>query len=541
MRLSVRVKIEGGIIIMRKIFMALLAVVIMASLSQASEIVYNLGADPRTIDPALNNTSDGAIVDVNIFDGLVRIGLNDKPEPACAESWEVSDDGLKWTFHLRSGLKWSDGQPLTAQHFRDGFMRIINPETGSPYAYYGFFIKNAEAFYKGKATSEDVGLYAPDEKTFVIELEHQNPLMLEYMYFQLFQPARMDIVNASPRGWAARPETLVSNGAFMLESWRHGDGGELILVKNPNYWDADNVKPERLRFVIIGDENTAYAAFKAGRIDYMSNIPSQLMPMLIQKGEVKVRPALGTGYCEFNVTRPPFDDVRVRKAFTLAIDRKIIVEKITRSGQKPATGLVCFGVPGTTDAKDFREEGGNFLPERADVKEARRLLAEAGYPDGKDFPKVAYKYNSNAGNKSMAEALQGMWKQVLGVEVELFNEEWKVFLETKMRGDFDIARQAWIMDFIDAASILETFVTDSPQNHGRYSNPKFDEAMKAASREIDRTKRINYMHDAEKILMEEMPCLPIYFYTSAALQSKRVKGIYRSPLGWLIFRNAEIQ
>ncbi|MBQ7543810.1 MAG: peptide ABC transporter substrate-binding protein [Synergistaceae bacterium] len=524
---------------MRKIFLAVLLVTVWASLCSAGEIVYNLGADPRTIDPALNNALDGANVIMNIFEGLVRLGFDDKPEPACAESWEISDDGMTWTFHLRENLKWSDGEPLTAPQFRDGFLRALNPETGSPYAYYAFFIKNGEAFYNSKASADDVGLSAPDDRTLIIQLEYKNPLMLDYLAFALFQPARMDIISENPRAWAARPETLISNGAFKLESWRHGDGGEIILVKNPNYWDAENVKVDRLRFVLINDENTSYAAFKAGRIDYMGNIPSQLLPMLLQRGEAQSLPALGTGYCDFNVTRPPFDDPRVRRAFTLAIDRRIIVEKVTRGGQKPATGFVCDAVPGTTDEQDFRDEGGSFLPERADVEEARRLLAEAGYPNGEGFPHVSYKYNSNAGNKQMAEALQGMWKQVLGVEVELINEEWKVFIETRNRMDYDIARDAWIMDFFDAGSILELCISGSAQNNTGYSNPRFDEAMRKAAVETDRVKRINFMHEAEAVLMEDLPVAPIYFYTSAVLQSKRVKGIHRSPLGYVLFRGAE--
>ena len=216
---------------MKKIFLTLFFVFLMnaASFAALNEIVYNLGADPRTIDPALNNTVDGNNVIVNIFEGLVRTGIDDKPEPACAESWEISDDEMTWTFHLRDNLKWSDGEKLTASHFKDGFLRALSPETGSPYAYYAFFIKNGEAFYNGKAKSEDVGLSAPDDKTFVIKLEYKNPLMLEYIEFSLFMPVRMDIVNKSDRAWAARPETLISNGAFKLENWLHGDGGEITL------------------------------------------------------------------------------------------------------------------------------------------------------------------------------------------------------------------------------------------------------------------------------------------------------------------------
>ena len=527
---------------MRKFLLAVLAVMALASLASAGtkEIVYNLGADPKTIDPALNYAVDGCDVDVNIFDGLLRLSYSDKPEAACAESWEVSEDGMTWTFHLREGLKWSDGKPLTAQHFKDGFIRALDPETGSPYAHYAFFIKNGEAFYNAKASRDDVGLSAPDDRTLVIQLEYQNPLMLEYMAFPLFAPARMDVVSENPRGWAARPETLICNGAFMLESWKHGDGGEMILVKNPNYWDAENVKAERLRFVFINDSNTAYAAFRAGRIDYMSTVPSQMAPMLLKTGAAKAVPELGTAFCDFNMKRKPFDDVRVRKAFTLAIDRRVIVDKILLLGQVPASGIICGSIPGTTDAQDFRTEGGAFLPERADPAEAKRLLAEAGYPDGKGFPKVSYKYNSNSGNKQIAEALQGMWKQVLGVEVELLNEEWKVFIETRNKMEYDIARDAWLFDFEDAMSILEGFISTSPQNNTGYANPAFDEAMKKAAYEMDRVKRINYLHEAEKILMEDLPCAPIYFYTSIEMQSKRVKNIHKTPLGWVMFRNAEV-
>jgi len=530
---------------MKKIFLALCFILVIAGISQAEtkEIVYNLGADTKTIDPALNNTLDGANVNCNTFEGLLRIDFNDNPEPACAESWEFSEDGMTWTFHLRDNLKWSDGEKLTAAHFKDGIMRLINPENGAPYANYGFFIKNAENFYNGKAKPEDVGISAPDEKTLIINLEYKNPLMLEYLAFPVFAPARTDIVEKYGSSWAAKPETYISNGAFILESWQHGDGGEMNLLKNPNYWDADNVKIDRLKFVIINDSNTALAAFRAGRIDYLTSVPLQMRPLLIKRGELKPAPEIAVGFCSFNVNQKPFDDVRVRKAFSLAIDRKIITDKILMGGERPATGFVCDIVPGRekTGEKDFRTEGGAFLPEHADIKEAKRLLAEAGYPDGKNFPKVSYKYNSNPGNKVIAEVLQGMWKKNLGIEVELLNEEWKVFLETRRKGDFYIARNAWALDFNDAGNLLETLMSTSQQNDSGYSNPEYDKAMRASIYEMDHMKRINFMHEAEKILMEDMPVAPIYFYSSGSMQSPKVKNIYKSPRGNIIFRNAEKQ
>ncbi|MBQ6418164.1 MAG: peptide ABC transporter substrate-binding protein, partial [Synergistaceae bacterium] len=261
---------------MRKLVTAILAILAAFSVSEGSvkEITYNLSVDPQTLDPAINHALDGAIVDTNIFDGLLRYDLDGNPEPACAESWDVSPDGLTWTFHLRENLKWSDGMPVKASHFRDGFLRLIDSKSGSPYANLGFFIRNAESFYNGKAQSSDVGISAPDDNTFIVELEHANPLMLYYMAFNSFFPTRMDIVNVNPRTWAARPETLISNGPFKLESWKHGSGGEITIVKNPHYWDAENVKLDRVRLVFIGDANTALAAFRAGRVDFMTTVPS---------------------------------------------------------------------------------------------------------------------------------------------------------------------------------------------------------------------------------------------------------------------------
>ena len=527
---------------MRKIFSALILVLIISFSAAADtrEIVYNIGADSRTIDPALNYANDGAIVIMNTFDGLVRVGRDDKAEPACASHWEISDDEMTWTFHLRDNLRWSDGKKLTAQHFKDAFMRLINPETGALYANYGFFIKNAEKFYNGEVKPDEVGIDVPDEQTLIIHLEYKNPLMLDYMAFQTFVPVRMDIINKYQNAWAAKPETYISNGAFMLESWQHGEGGELTLVKNPNYWDADNVKVDRLRFVFINNSNTSLAAFRAGKLDLTSAVPLQMLPLLIKRGEIIPKPALGVAYCDFNVNRKPFDDVRVRKAFALAIDRRIITDRILMSGQRPATGFICDLVPGTTPEKDFRTEGGELLPEHANIEEAQRLLAEAGYPGGKNFPKVSYTYNSNPENKILAEVLQGMWKKNLGVEVELLNEEWKVFLETRRKRNFDIARDAWILDFNDGANLLETLISESAQNSTGYGNPDFDDAMKNSAHEMDNVKRINFLHEAERILMEDMPVAPIYFYSSGSLQSKRVRNIYKSPRGILLFRTAEV-
>ena len=528
---------------MRRIISAMLIILWAVSFSYADdeEIIYNLGIDPQTIDPAVNYALDGAIVDANIFEGLLRTGFNNNPEPGCAESWDVSPDGLKWTFHLSDNLKWSDGVPLTASHFRDGILRLVDPKTGSAYATLGFFIRNAESFYNGKSQSTDVGLYAPDDRTLIIELEHVNPLMLYFMALPQFLPARMDIVNENPRGWSAKPETTITNGPFRIESWRHGPGGEIVIVKNPHYWDEDNVEIDRVRMVLIGDGNTALASFKAGRVDFMTSVPALMIPLLLKRGEAVAEPSYTAAYIDFNVTRKPFDDVRVRRAFALAIDRKIITDKILRGGDEPATGMICSNIPGVNASEDFRTEGGALIPASANIEEARRLMAEAGYPNGEGFPEVTYKYSSSSGRKILPEVFQGMWKTALGVKVNLANEEWKVFLTTKRNGNFDICVSAWAMDYPDASNLLDTMISNSPNNATRYSNPEFDSLMKKAEFEPDRAKRINYLHEAEKILADDMPMIPIYFASNVVMKSKRVKGIYLAPTGIVYFRGAELE
>ena len=526
----------------KRVKICLAVILIFAGTASAGtrEIVYNLGVDPRTIDPFLNTALDGSIVDVAIFDCLVRRGFNDKIEPSCAESWDVSPDGLTWKFYLRDNLKWSDGEKLTSKHFKDGFLHLLEPETASPYAHHGFFIKNAEKFYNGQAKSEEVGLETPDEKTFIIKLEYKNPLMLYYMASRTFAPVRIELVSKNPRGWAAKPENLITNGAFILSKWKHGNGGEIILLKNNNYWDAENVKIDKLRFVFINDTNTALAAFKAGKIDYIGSIPTRILPALLKSGEAKALPAFATSFIEFNTSCKPFNDARVRLAFSLAIDRSIITDKLLKSGEKPATGLVSYLVPGSTDSEDFRTEGGAFLSVSADVEQARKFLSEAGYPNGANFPEISLKYSSKPGSNMFAEVLQNMWKQVLGVKVNLVNEEWKVYLNSMYTGDYDMCMKNWILDFPDASNILELYESDSPQNPLHWKDAEFDELMNKAALEMDRAKRINYLHEAEKIFMREMPSAPLYFMSLAEMKSDRVKNIYRSPSGLIFFRMAEI-
>ncbi|EEX48071.1 MULTISPECIES: peptide ABC transporter substrate-binding protein [Jonquetella] len=527
----------------RKLLAALAALTLCASGALAGEkiLTYNLGVEPRTIDPVLNNAVDGSTVDYNVFEGLVRPDENGVIAPGCAEKWDVSEDGLTWTFHLRDGLKWSDGSPLTAADFKFGFLRILIPENAAPYGYLAYMIKNGKEFFEGKCKAEDVGIEAPDDKTLVLHMAEKSPLVLQYLSFNPFVPAKRELVEANPRGWTIASMPMLSNGPFYVAEWKHNS--EMLLKKNPNYWDAANVKLDGVRLLMIVDSNTALAAFKAKNVDVNDHLPPLMVAQLIKSGEAKVLPTLGTAFTVFNVTKKPFDDPRVRKAFSLAIDRKAIVEKVTQGGQHPANGFIPEKIPGAVvGGPDFRSEDSNvYLTPNADVETAKKLLAEAGYPDGKGFPSVSYTYNGNPGNKAIAEVLQAMWKKNLGVDVELVQQEWKVFIDTRNQKNYQIARHAWIADFNDAQGMLALWTSDNFENCTGWKNAEYDKLINAAVTMTDMAKRAEDMHKAEKILMDEMPVMPIYYYATPYLMQPNVKGVYQSPFLWLLFRDADIE
>ena len=503
-------------------------------------IVANIASEPRTIDPAINNATDGSTIIFNIFEGLARINLkDDKPEPGIAENWDVSEDGTKYTFHLRKDLKWSDGTPLTANDVKYGIIRVLNPDTASSYAYHGYCIKNGEAFYEGKAKAEDVGVNVIDDNTLEIELEYPVPYFLDIMAWHLMLPIKADVVEKDPDGWSQNADTIISNGPFRVKEWKHNE--YILLEKNPYYWDKDNVKIDNVKLVMIEDENTALTAYKTGKIDYMANIPAVQVPQLIDSGEAKVTDQLGTYFFDFNVNKKPFDDARVRKALSLAIDRQALIDTIVQGKQKSAIGFIPFGLTGSDSNKDFREEVKPYIDANGNIEEAKKLLAEAGYPEGKGFPKVSLTYNTSENHKAIAEAVQAMWKDNLGIEVSLVNQEWKVFIDTRIQGNYDIARDGYFSDFNDLGSLFDLQVTDNPNNYTKYSNPEYDELVVAARKEQDPTKRAELYHQAEDLLMEDMPVAPLYYYTQAYLLKPYVKDMHISPLGWEFYRSACIE
>lgn len=513
---------------------------------------WNLGADPKTLDPQLNSASDGGYVINNIFEGLMR-EVNGELQPAAAERYEVSEDGLTYTFYIREDAKWSDGEPLTAQDFEYAWKRALDPETASEYAFQMYYIKNGQEYFNGEASRDDVAVKAIDEKTLEVTLVAPTPYFLSLTSFYTYMPVRQDAVEQDPEGWAKNPEIAISNGPFKLAEYTTGD--KIILEKNEYYWNADSVKLDKIVATMIVDESTILTAYESGDLHAIDTMPNQEIPRLIAEDPTfKIFPQIGTYYYVFNVDKEPTNDPKVRRALALAIDRKAIVEQVTKAGQEPATGFVP-GVLTLSDGTSFREAAGDYgiNPNGANVEEAQKLLAEAGYPNGEGFPTIEVLYNTSEGHKAIAEAIQEMWKQNLGIDVTLTNQEWAVFQDTRHSGNFNIARSGWIGDYNDPMTMLDLWTSYSGNNDAQWrwkeyghdnnlnpENEEFDKLIEEAKTTTGE-ERDQAMLEAEKIMMDEMITLPIYYYTDPVMVKENVVGWEKTVLGHWYFGNAEIQ
>ena len=514
------------------------------SSSSNQQLVFNLGEDPETMDPTLNNSSGAGTMILNAFEGLMVLDENDQPVEGTAESMEVSEDGLVYTFKIREDAKWSDGEAVTADNFKYSWLRALNKETAAEYAYQLFYIKNAEKFYNGEATAEEVGINVIDEKTLEVTLETPTAYFPQLLAFTTYVPLREDIVSANPEGWATNPETYVSNGPFKLVQWDMKD--QLVFEKNGNYWDKDSVKLESLTFKLVTDDTTAYSELKAGNFDMVNSVPTNEIEPGIEEGLVHVNPKLGNYYFAINVGKQDTlsEDVKevlnnklVRQALNLAIDRQEIIYNVGKAEQIPAYSFVPQGI---TD-----ENGNDFASKEyydpsdmeGNIAKAKELLKEAGYENGNGIPTIELMYNSEGAHKDICQIIQQNWEEI-GVNVELTNQEWAVFLNTRQQGDYQIARHGWIGDYIDPMTFLDLWVTGGGNNDCGFSNARYDELIAAAKVETDSAKRLEMLREAEDILMDEMPILPIYYYTTVTAANENVKGVRISTLGKISFKYA---
>ena len=478
-------------------------------------------SEPRDLDPQILTSQQEYNIMMALFEGLTAPNPKDlSPEPGVAERWDVAPDLMSYTFHLRKNAKWQNGDPVTAKDFLYSFQRMLSPKLGSEYAYMHWVVKGAKEFNEGKLTDfSKTGYSAPDDQTLKIELTGPTPYFLSMMYHQSWFPIhRATIEKFGPmdeRGtkWT-RPGSHVGNGPFRLKDWKPNQ--VIIVEKSPTYWDAAKVMLNQIQFFPIDSQDSEERTFRAGQLHITQSLPQAKID--VYKADhpefLTIHPFFGTYFFRMNVTNGVLADVRVRQALGMSIDREALVKTVARGGQLAAYSIVPPGTAGYTAKTRVK----------FDIPAAKALMAKAGFPEGRAFPKIELLYNTDDGHKSICEALQRMWKQNLGIDVAIVNQESKVWQDTMMQMNYQMARYAWIGDYLDPNSFLDMFLTGGGNNQTGWSNKEFDRLIEEAGRTSDAAKRIELFQQAETILVEEAPTIPIYFYTRVALVRPEVKG-----------------
>ncbi len=479
------------------------------------------GAEPKALDPhVVTGVTEHNIISA-LLEGLVTEDPKTlEPQPGAAESWSVSDDGTVYTFVLRSNGKWSNGDTVTAHDFVFSFERMLSPGLSAEYAEMLFVMKNAAAFHEGTiADFSQVGVRAVNDYTLEITLNAGTPYFLSMLNHYSWYPVhkqtilkhgKMDELHTP---WT-RPGNYVGNGVFVLDTWEVNK--VIVVKKNPLHWDAKIVRLEAIHFHAIEKALTEERAFRAGDLHVTGTVPLDKIEKYQQKSPelLMVSPYIGTYYYLFNVEQPPLDDVRVRKALSMSIDRAAICTYVLKAGQLPAYHFVPPDTGGYTSQARVTY----------DIAAAKKLLAAAGYPDGEGFPGFELLYNTNESHRKIAEVIQQMWQKNLNINVMLKNQEWKVYLDSTQQGDFQVARAGWIGDYVDPNTFLDLWITGGGNNRTRWSNSDYDNFISTAAATSDAAVRFNAFQKAETILLDELPIMPIYLYVSLSLIQPGVRG-----------------
>lgn len=488
------------------------------------------GAEVQDLDPHIVTGVTEHRTLQALFEGLVNLNATTlEPEPGVAETWDISGDGLVYTFHLRRDARWSNGGPVTAHDFAYAWQRILSPRMAADYAYMLHCIENARAFNLGEiADFARVGVKAADDFTLRVTLESPTPYFLAMQIHQAFLPVhratieRFGAMDERGTRWT-RAGNLVGNGPFRLTEWTPDT--VIRVERNPHFWNAAAVGLDGIWFYPINNLWTEERAFRSGRLDVTGDVPLHKVRMYQedQPDRIVLHPYLGTYYYRLNLTRPPFDDARVRRAFSMALDREEIAHKVTRGGEQPA----YFYTP--------PDSGGYTCGHRVpfDPAAARDLLAEAGYPAGRGLPPVEILYNTSEAHKLIAEAVQQMWKEHLGADVRLLNQDWKVYLSSMTNLEFMIARSGWIADVPDPVNFLECFLSDSGNNRTGYASEEYDTLIRRSYAEPDSGQRRALLHEAEAMLLRDSPIIPVYFYARKYLKQPHVHGLDANQLGYI--------
>ena len=507
-----------------------------------------IGPNPETLDPALNASIDGGNTLLTIEEPLLIIDENNEVQPGQAESYDVSDDGLTWTFHLRDGLKWSDGSDLTAADFEYSFKRIASPDTAAPYAEtvvgmidgYQDAIGNPDE--DGNTTTDPdwdaLNVTASEDgKDLTIVLSYPCSYFDKLAAFVVTSPVQQATVEANGDAWCTEPDTFICNGPYYISDWVPSE--RIVLTKNPYYvggWDSDKIVSDTITLLLLEDSSAAYAAYNSGEAQLIKDVPTDEIPSLTKAedgGDFYLDEIMGTYYISTNDQREPFTDVRVRKALSLAIDREYVASTIMQGIYTPAYALVG---PGIVDENGYFMDNANggepYISSdyEANLEEAKQLMAEAGYPDGEGFPTITYSANDAGYHIAVAEYLQQAWGE-LGITMNIDKVEWSSFIPMRRAGDYDVSRNGWSMDYNDPSNMLELFTTNNGNNDGKYANPEFDQVIED-SRVADKATHFEKLHEAEDILMNDAACIPVAYYNDFWLQSPSLKGTWHSPYGY---------
>lgn len=532
----------------------------------------NNSNEPGSLDPALaQGTHESWILD-HTFEGLMKIDKDLKVVPGMAEKYEVSDDNLTYTFTLRDGIKWSNGDPITAHDFEFAWKRALDPNLASEYSHQLYYIKGGEAYNNTKspgleypddngnkvvetydpselegldvegkdeeainemvyekrleAAREEVAVKALDDKTLEVTLEAPTAYFLELTAFYTLYPVNKNVVESNP-DWAKNASTHVSNGPFTLTEWEHS--ATIKIRKNDNYYDKDSIKIDGVNFDIISDENTAWQKYEGGDYDFLTPLPQAVVPQMKEADnpELVIGAEVGTYYYNLNSKIKPFNNVKVRKGLAMTLDRQTIVDKIAQGGQIAAEGVVPFGMK-DDKGNEYRDDVGNLV--EYNVEEGKKLFEEGLAEEGmkpEDFKNFVLLYNTQEAHKKIAQAAQEMWRMNLGIEIQLENVDFQVKLDREKAGDYDISRAGWIGDYMDPITFIELWETNSSFNDAKYSNPEYDKLVAIAKSSSDPKERFDAMKKAEKMIMADMPVIPVYFYTQPYAQKPYLTGVYK--------------
>lgn len=503
----------------------------------AKELNLVIPSEPPSLHPQLATDSTSSAILINVFEGLTRSDADGQPQPAMAEKWDVSEDGLTYTFHLRDA-KWTNGDPVVAGDFEYAWKWALNPENLSEYASVFYPIKGAEAYNTGAGSVDEVGIKVEDDKTLVVTLANPTPYFLELTAFKTYSPINQKVVEGKDDWYAEAGENYVTNGPFTLDTWKHNDS--IVLKKNEGYWDAANVALNTVNIGMVENEATAATMFKNKEIDYLGS-PYQTVALdaidgFKADGSLNIDDHAAIYWYKFNTTDKITGNANIRKALTLAIDRQGLIDNVTKGEQKPALGMVPSAISG------FEEDRGYYKDN--DVEGAKAALEagmkELGIKDAKDI-KLNLSFNTSEGHAAIAQYIQEGWSKNLGITVSLDNSEWQVYLEKLNVLDYQIGRMGWIADYNDPYSFLEMFDTAKNGNNDTgWENPKYKELLKQAIAEVDTTKRLELLKEAEAVAVSEFPVAPIYYYTNLSVKQKYVKNMGPDRIGIIQLKNVDL-